>query len=870
MKTFKKVLASTLAAAMVVTALPVTPANAAAKPKLSTTKAAVYVGQSKTIKVTTPKTWKSVKVKATTSKKSVATVKASKKKITVKAIKAGTAKVTVKVTGKKSGKAVKKALKATITVKNPALSVSAAGEVAVGSTEAIKATVKPAKTKVTYTTSDEKIATVDAKGVVTGVAAGDVTITVKAGKTTKTVNMTVKKAILKSATQTEYNKIEAVIVGDTKDLKAGDFKVTNTATNGTVAVKAVTAKKNVADTFVIETFTGMTDAKDYAVEYAGSKATFTATNGTVAKVGVTPVEVAAAEKTPVSLTTIDANGVVLGYTALNNTDTSKGKVTAKTTYAKGYTDGTNVYLPTVGDTMKVDVTYHSGTFGTDGKETGNIDGSFTITAVDPALINLNYAVSIAESTTPDATSLPWKADSFKADNKVKLTVNDLNAFFYITKEDGTQISNYDDYKVESADKTKLLVTENKMSDTLADGSKASFGTTGIAVKGVSVGTTYILVKKNGATVASLPIEVVAAPVATTLDLDKTSISVMQNVSAVSEAATFTIKDQYGAPMTADSSKYEVVGKPSKASKPSFSAITNNKTFTATGSDFGITDDDLGTYTVKISAKKGNVELSRALTINLVKSASKATDYEVRFNQATVDTTIGKSAVTPSNYDVTIKTVRKANGAAIDYVSNGVQYTIKNADGKVVYNNGTVSGASITTDATVVTGAAFTTVGALASNTLTVKTVSLKTGTSSTYDKNLAAGTYYVTAKFKGDDGKMVTVGSTFTVKDTQASKASFLIKNNALGTSTTVASAFEGATDANLQKYVQVFYDGLEQKFTSGDVKKVVGVTLASGGAYIKTVTLYVTVSGSDNKVPVTLNVNDQFASCSTSGIAAN
>ena len=124
MKTFKKVLASTLAAAMVVTALPVTPANAAATPKLSTKKATVYVGQSKTIKVTTPKTWKSVKVKATTSKKSVATVKASKKKVTVKAIKAGTAKVTVKVTAKKGKKTVKKTLKATITVKNPTLSVS--------------------------------------------------------------------------------------------------------------------------------------------------------------------------------------------------------------------------------------------------------------------------------------------------------------------------------------------------------------------------------------------------------------------------------------------------------------------------------------------------------------------------------------------------------------------------------------------------------------------------------------------------------------------------------------------------------------------------------------------------------------------------
>ena len=148
MKTFKKVLASTLAAAMVVTALPVTPANAAAAPKLSATKATLYTGQSKTIKVTTPKTWKSVKVKATTSKKSVATVKTSTKKVTVKAVKAGTAKVTVKVTGKKSGKAAKKTLSATITVKNPSLTLKAsANEVAVGSTAQITATVKPSKHK---------------------------------------------------------------------------------------------------------------------------------------------------------------------------------------------------------------------------------------------------------------------------------------------------------------------------------------------------------------------------------------------------------------------------------------------------------------------------------------------------------------------------------------------------------------------------------------------------------------------------------------------------------------------------------------------------------------------------------------------------
>ena len=86
----------------------------------------------------------------------------------------------VKVTPKK-GKATN--LKATITVKNPALSLKAADVVAVGATEQITATVKPANTKVTFTSSDETIAKVDEKGVVTGVKAGEVTITAKAGNT---------------------------------------------------------------------------------------------------------------------------------------------------------------------------------------------------------------------------------------------------------------------------------------------------------------------------------------------------------------------------------------------------------------------------------------------------------------------------------------------------------------------------------------------------------------------------------------------------------------------------------------------------------------------------------------------------------------
>ena len=754
----------------------------------------------------------------------------------------------VKVTGKKSGKAVKKTLKATITVKNPSLTLSAANEVAVGAKETVKATVKPTSTKVTFSSSDETIATVDATtGEVTGVKAGKVTITAKAGKTTKTVDMEVKKAILKSATQTEYNKIDVVIVGDTKEINAGDFKVTNTATNGTVAVKSVTPKKNVADTFVIETFTGMTDAKDYTVEYAGSKATFTATNGTVAKVGVTPVEVAAAEKTPVSLTTLDANGVILGYTPLNNSDASKGKVTATTKYAKGYVDGTDVYLPTVGDTMTVDVTYHTGSFGTDGKETGNITGSFTVTAVDPALINLNYAVTIAASTPA------WTANSFKSSNQVKLGA-DANAYFRITKESGAEITNYGDYKVESADKTKLLVN----ADTLANASTA------VTVRGVSEGTTYILIKKNGTTVASLPITITAAPVATTLELSKTAVSVMQGKN-VPETVKLTIKDQYGDAMNVDSSNVSILGKPSNSAVTNAGSTSNSAVFTTSGSLFGSAANDIGTFTVKITAKNGNVELTRALAVNVVKAATTATDYEVRFDQAEVDTTIGSGAVTTTATDIKVTTVKKANGAAIGAVTNDVQYTIKNSEGKVVYYNGDLNASNNVTATNAVTGAAFTTSGMLTNNELTVSTIT--SSATNTYDKNLSAGTYYVTAKFVGDNNTVVTVGSTFTIKDSQDTKASFLIQDNAFGT-TTVAQAFEGATNANGKKFVQVFYDGIEQTLTAGDVIEVKGNALSNGGAFIKTVKLYVKVSGGvGNKVPVTLTVNDQIASCPVTGI---
>ena len=754
-------------------------------------------------------------------------------------------KVTYKKSTKKKAKTYTKNLTSKITVKNPTIKVTSDSEIAIGRTTQVKATVKPSTAKVTYTTSDEKIATVDAtSGIVTGVATGDVTITATAKNGKKTVKaeqkISVKKAILKEAKQTKYNAIEAVIVGDTKELKAGDFKITNTATNATVAVKAVNAKKNAADTFTIDTFTDMTDAKEYSVEYAGSKATFVATDNTVATVDVTTTEIAAASLTEIKAITKDKNQVILSETPLDSSDSSKGKVTSEVKFTKGYQDGSKLYLPAVGDTATIKVTYHTGTFATDGKESGNIENTVTVKAIDPSLVNLTYAVTI------DSSAPAWKANSFKANNQVKIG-DARSAFFRITKDDGNDIDNYSDYKVETADRTKLLVAEGTLSD----------NATAVAVNGVSEGTTYILIKKDDKTVASLPVVVVGKPVATSLDLNKTSATVVLTKN-VTESVKATIKDQYKDDMATDSVKVTLLGQPKDAKiggtafsvnddvTAQFTISHDNRTVEFTGINFS----KKGTYTFKISSKNGDKTLDRTFTVNAVDTATKAQSYEVKVDNAEVDTTINKNGDMPA--DITVKVAAMANGGALNYVDESViKYVVKKGT-DTVYETGVKTSAAINA-------------GRNTAENLTVHPVS---NGGIYFDKQLAAGTYNVTATFYVNDAgntaataatgyKKVTVGGSFTIKDTQDSKVTFHIEKN--DTTDTVASAFAD------QNYVKVYYDGQLQTIGANDVIEVKGTALTGGGAFVTTVKLYVTVSGSNGtvKVPVTVNVNDQFKNCS-------
>ena len=731
-------------------------------------------------------------------------------------------KVTYKTSTKKSAKAKTKKLTYTMKVAKVGVALSGNSVVAIGSTTKLTNTKKnSSRAKITYTSSDDSIATVAADGTVTGVKAGKVTITAKitVGKdsATATKDVEVKKAILKSADQTEYNKIEAVIVGDTKDIKPADVKITNTATKATVAVKSISAKKGVENTYVIETFTGMTDAKEYSVEYAGSTATFTATDNTVAKVALTKTEVPAGVKTPVQAVTKDAKGVVLGYFDLTNANSSKGQVTTALTITKGYVQGTDVYLPTVGDTMVAKITYHTGTFGTDGTETGKIEDTATITAVDPSTINYNYAVTIGKAPS-------WKASSFKANTAIKVG-NQENAYFRITDENGNDVSDYTVYSVETADPTKLVVDATTLSST-------GVGSNAVTINGVSAGDTYILVKKDGKVVFSLPVQVQGKASATSVDLNKTSVTVMDQ-SDVVVSIEAKLKDQYGSDMAIKSATVTNLAKPNENAKANFlTASVNDKkaVIAVTGSAFTTNCPTYyGTYTYKVTLKDtDNKEINRTFTVNFVKK-SDTQAYQLSL-PTEVNTTVGTDTAA-KDILVSVSVDKMGNGAPIGTYSGDVEYTVKDSNGKDIDSKYIDKN------------------GASAINIKAVSCSAITGGNG--FQKNLVAGTYYVTAKFTVNKNT-VSVSGSFTIKDEQDTSATINVKKNDLN-GMPVADAL-----ANTQ-YAELTYDGLIQNISGRIIK--VNSTPAGNTVYVTSIEVFVKMTGttSTNYVLMTVPVNASF-----------
>ena len=533
MKSSKKVLAFALAAAMVVTAVPATNAQAASTAKLSAKKATVYSAGYKTVTVTTPKSWKSVKVTATSNKKSVATVKkTAAKKIKVTGVKPGTAKVTVKVTYKTSTKksAKTKTKKLTYTMKVAKVGVALSGEsvVAVGSTTKLTNTKKnSSRAKITYTSSDDSIATVAADGTVTGVKAGKATITAKitvgkdSAETTKDVE--VKNHVLSTVAQNKLTELKATVAGDTKNLKTTDFTVKSEATNVVYPVSKVTVDSKDASQVTLTLFSELKDAATYDVTLDGITKTFVASDGKVASIALDKATIPYATETEIKLVSKDANGVVVKELKYGNPDASYDFTI--NTNGNGYTNGSKLYLNKVGDTATAEITYKTGKYDQNGKPEGNIGpNKVTITAADQSAIN-DFKVRIDGANK--------KFDKAKDTNKIAAGETGKYAYFMIKDATGTEVSKYD-YTVESSDKTVLMLASNTISNK------------SVRLTPVKQGTAYILFKdKDGKIVNSVAIDVTAGREAATLELDKYSVDASTSNTVAAKTVSVKVKDQYG-------------------------------------------------------------------------------------------------------------------------------------------------------------------------------------------------------------------------------------------------------------------------------------------------------------------------------------
>ena len=708
--------------------------------------------------------------------------------------------------------------------------------VAIGSTTKLTNTKKnSSRAKITYTSSDDSIATVAADGTVTGVKAGKATITAKitvgkdSAETTKDVE--VKKFILNSVTQSKLRELTVDVAGDTKALKATDFTVVNPKTNVKYPVSKIAVDSKNTTKVTLTMFADLSDAADYDVTLDGITKSFKATDGKVTSISVDPQTIPYATEKEIKLVSKAANGVIVKELPYGKADSSY--TFTINTNGNGYTSGSNLYLNKAGDTAVAEISYKSGKYDKDGKPVDDIPAQkVTITAVDQSAVS-EFAVKIDKS-----------GKSFdKAKDSNKIAVEDTTrttAYFKIKDADGKEVSDsvYNKYTVESSDKSVLMLDSNTIT---VDSNK----TRSVVLKGVKVGTAYLLFKdRDNKIVGSVAIDVVAKREVASITLDKNYLTI-SNTANTTRTVKATLKDQYGDDWTlgTDYIKREYKDS-SNGEKLTNITVTGNKV------TVDVAAAKIGTYNYYIQYwKDGKNPVSQVLTIVVSEptdkaDSSKIDSYRVSFDNETVDTTVkeGNLDKTSDQADIKANLIGLAGGVDKTVVNSGVIYTVKKADGTVIFGYEGNEAVPNPRTATVKTNAAINIDGVPATSSLTSvtgKDLNISVVSGGAYKtKSLGAGSYTVIARY---NGKVYT--SNFVISDNQG-KASVTFtpeysSSNVLqfGSSATVKQALEKAIQ-------EVDYNGY----------KINSSALASN---------IVKVEGTINNVPGKVNVditNDTIA----------
>ena len=714
-------------------------------------------------------------------------------------------KVTYKTSTKKNAKAKTKKLTYTLKVAKVGVALSGDSVVAIGNTTKLTNTKKnSSRAKITYTSSDDSIATVAADGTVTGVKAGKATITAKitvgkdSAETTKDVE--VKNVILDSVTPTEANKVVAIVKGNTKNLKKADFVVTGTETKATVAVTDISVDAKDATKVTLTLAAKLTDAKEYGVALDGITKTFVASDGKVDSISVDPVQIPYAEATEIDLLAKDTKGIIVNRMKWNNPDAGFSFTFTK---YDGTLQGEKLYLNKIGSVAEGKITYTSSEYNADGTPKVKLEQPFTITAVDQATVN-NYAVRLGKSTD--------KFDKLKDDNKLAVEDNKY-AFIKIKDANDKEVSDYSKYTVESSDKNILLLGSSSINNPDHK----------VQVKAVTTGTAYIIIKKDGKYCTSLPINVVAKREAASLTIDNAAFTLSNTTKiADNKVVTAKAKDQYGDDITIGTNALSaecvyVDAKSGSAIKVSDVNTNNANKYVQKTADDKITfkgQVEPGTYTWTINLKVSDTKTLKqtvSVTVKNLDDTKKNISYALEASDSEIDAVVKDDAKNGDSSDATVQIALCKDGVKSDYQT--VNYTVKK-DGKVV------TGAGLSVDGTTVT--------AEKANGKLLKITAMSV--SGNVATKLAAGTYEVTAEWKDTNNVDYSQKTQVVVKDTQTGADAQVVNAGvSTATKTTVKDLAEDTLKVVLgdTTYVNVDKKSGDQALT---ITKVEGNTISASG----------------------------------------
>lgn len=154
-------------------------------------KSVTEVYEGRTLQLAATKSPESVEVTWATSDAEVATVSASG---LVTGVKAGKATISVKV-----GDETKDSVEITVKPVTVAIDGSETAEIYVTRTVQLTVTKAPADAAITWTSSDDEVATVSENGLVTGVKGGEAIITATSGNASDSITVTVKDTVINAA-----------------------------------------------------------------------------------------------------------------------------------------------------------------------------------------------------------------------------------------------------------------------------------------------------------------------------------------------------------------------------------------------------------------------------------------------------------------------------------------------------------------------------------------------------------------------------------------------------------------------------------------------------------------------------------------------